>query len=251
MAGKSKNLSTEEKLIQLYELQANDSQIDEIKNLRGSLPLEVKKLEEDIKEVEAKISDAKETTKSLEKSISDKKNEAKEAEGLIKKYKEQQMNVRNNREFDSLSKEVEYQTLEIQLCEKRTKEYKIKIEENNVLISSLAEAFNDKNEALKIKENELNEIISKTKGDEEKLIKSREKLSKQIPERLYTAYSRIRNRVPNGKAVVKVERTSCGGCYSKVPPQRELDIAAMREIIFCEQCGRLLVSPAIDGEEEE
>ena len=250
MAGKKK-LSAEEKLLKLYELQQIDSQADEIENLRGSLPIQVQELEVEIVKAEESVTETNERIEALQKSISAKKLESKEAEGLIKKYKEQQMNVRNNREFDSLSKEIEYQTLEIQLCAKRVKEYKQKIEENTRLQEKLNAAVSDKQGALKHKNEELNNIVKETKSDEEKLKKKREKLAGQIPEKLYTTYSRIRSKVVDGLAVVKVERASCGGCYSKIPPQCEIDIASSREIVYCEQCGRLLVSPAIEGEEEE
>ena len=249
MAGTTKKMKTEDKLKKLYELQTLDSQIDEIRNLRGNLPLEIEEIELDVKKMQTRIDEAAEITKSLEKSISERKHEAKEAEALIKKYKEQQKNVRNNREFDSLSKEIEYQGLEIQLCEKRIKEYTEKITENEKLLDILKEQAQDKNEDLKYKQNELKEIVNETKGDEERLTKTAEKLRKEIPDSLLDIYHRIRSKVFDGMAVVKVERSACGGCYSILPAQREIDIQTLREIMYCEECGRLLVSPAIDSEE--
>jgi len=251
MAGTTKKMKTEDKLKKLYELQTVDSQIDEIRNLRGSLPLEIEEIELDVKKMQTRIDEADEITKSLEKSISERKHEAKEAEALIKKYKEQQKNVRNNREFDSLSKEIEYQGLEIQLCEKRIKEYSEKIAENEKLLDILKEQAEDKNEDLKYKQNELKGIENETKGDEERLTKAAEKLRKEIPESLLDIYDRIRSTVFDGLAVVKVERSACGGCYSILPAQREIDIQTSREIMYCEECGRLLVSPAIDSDETE
>jgi predicted nucleic acid-binding Zn-ribbon protein len=251
MAGTTKKMKTEDKLKKLYELQTVDSQIDDIKNLRGSLPLEIEEIELEVKKMQTRIDEVAEITKSLEKSISERKHEAKEAEALIKKYKEQQKNVRNNREFDSLSKEIEYQGLEIQLSEKRIKEYAEKIEENEKLLAILKDQAEDKNEDLKYKQNELKEIVNETKGDEERLIKAAEKLRKEIPESLLDVYNRIRNKVFDGCAVVKVERSACTGCYSILPAQREIDIHASREIMYCEECGRLLVSPAIDSDKTD
>lgn len=251
MAVKTKKLSTEDKLRKLYELQMIDSQVDEIQKLRGSLPLEIEELELEVKKMQARIDEAHETTKALEKSISGRKNEAKEAEALIKKYKEQQKNVRNNREFDSLSKEIEYQGLEIQLCEKRIKEYNNKIEENAKLLEDLTEQAKDKEEDLEHKKIKLEKIVSETKTEEEKHKKNSEKLQAEIPESLLDMYQHIRSKVFDGRAVVKLQRSACGGCYTTLPPQREIDIASSKEILFCEECGRLLVSPAIDSDTPE
>ncbi len=249
MAKISNKISTENKLKNLYELQKIDSQVDEIQKLRGSLPLEIEALELDMKKMQARIDEANETAKALEKSINERKHEAQEAEALITKYKKQQKNVRNNREFDSLSKEIEYQGLEIQLCEKRIREYNAKIEENDKLLKIINEQAKDKADDLEHKKIKLEKIINETKTEEENLIQTGKNLQSEIPEKLLNIYKHIRSKVFDGRAVVKLERSSCGGCYTILPPQREIDIASSREILTCEECGRLLVSPAIDSDE--
>ncbi len=249
MVNSTQKKSIETKLKKLYELQTIDSKVDEIKKLRGSLPIEIKDLEAEVEKMQTNISDVNETIKALKKSISERKNEAKDAEALIQKYKEQQKNVRNNREFDSLSKEIEYQGLEIQLCEKRIKEYNAQIEENTQKLTTLEDKANDKQEDLEHKRIKLEKIINETQTEEQQLLETRENIKEEIPEKTLKTYEHIRAKVFDGRAVVKLERSACGGCYSIMPPQQEITISTSKEIITCEECGRLLVSPAIDSDE--
>ncbi len=233
--------SVEEKLRNLYELQKIDSSIDRIKILRGELPLEVQDLEDEIAGLETRLSKLQEEKKELEKKISDKKNEIVDANALIKKYQEQQNNVRNNREYDSLSKEIEYQTLEIELCEKRIKEFNAELKEKTEAEEETNKLLDERKKDLEDKKEELNSIISETQKEEEDLQKRSEKVQSIIEPRLLTAYKRIRKNARNGLAVVTVERDACGGCFNKIPPQRQLDIRSRKKIIVCEYCGRILV----------
>ncbi|UCG26749.1 MAG: hypothetical protein JSV24_07140 [Bacteroidales bacterium] len=234
-------ISVEEKLKLLFELQTYDSEIDKIKTLRGELPLEVQDLEDEIAGLETRINNFAEEIKDLESSISNKKNEIKGAEGLIKKYEEQQMNVRNNREFDSLSKEIEFQTLEIELCEKRIREFTTQMKEKNEIIEESNTDLEERNGDLETKKSELDEIIADTQKEEEVLITNSKEIQDKIEPRLLTAYQRIRSNARNGLAVVTIERDACGGCFNKIPPQRQLDIKSRKKIIVCEYCGRILV----------
>jgi hypothetical protein len=241
-------LTVAEKLKALFELQMVDSKIDDIKRLRGELPLEVQDLEDEIEGLQTRIQNYEEDVVKLEESINNKKNEIKDAQGLIKKYTEQQNNVRNNREFDSLSKEIEFQTLEIELCEKRIKEFSIKIEEKSVIITESKEILEDRTGDLEQKKSELNSITSETQKDEEDLKNKSIEIQEMIEDRLRNAYKKIRGNARNGLAVVSVQRDACGGCFNKIPPQRQLDVRSRKKIIVCEYCGRILVDP--DMEEE-
>ncbi|HAF27504.1 MAG TPA: hypothetical protein DCG75_00510 [Bacteroidales bacterium] len=241
-------LTVAEKLKALFELQMVDSKIDDIKRLRGELPLEVQDLEDEIEGLQTRIQNYEEDVVKLEESINNKKNEIKDAQGLIKKYTEQQNNVRNNREFDSLSKEIEFQTLEIELCEKRIKEFSIKIEEKSVIITESKEILEDRTGDLEQKKSELNSITSETQKDEEDLKNKSIEIQELIEDRLRNAYKKIRGNARNGLAVVSVQRDACGGCFNKIPPQRQLDVRSRKKIIVCEYCGRILVDP--DMEEE-
>lgn len=238
-------LPIEEKLKLLYDLQMVDTEINKIKTLRGELPLEVQDLEDEIAGLETRINNLQEEIKELEKNVSAKKNEISQAQELIKKYESQQMNVRNNREYDSLSKEIEFQTLEIELCEKRIKEFTTEIEEKNNVISVSREKFDERNNDLTLKKKELEEIVGETQKEEDDLEKKAEDLEKLIEPRLVTAYNRIRKNARNGLAVVTVERNACGGCFNKIPPQRQVDIKSRKKIIVCEYCGRILVDDEI------
>ncbi|MEA3317780.1 MAG: C4-type zinc ribbon domain-containing protein [Bacteroidota bacterium] len=239
-AGNS-DLSVEEKLKALFELQTVDSKIDEIKVLRGELPLEVEDLEDEIAGLDTRVNKFDEDVKELEESISNKKNKIKESEALIKKYKTQKDNVRNNREFDSLSKEIEFQTLEIELSEKRIKEYTAKISEKTENIKESKETLEDRKIDLENKKGELEKIVAGTQKDEDTLLKKSEKIKKTIEERLINAYEKLRKNARNGLAVVAVERDACGGCFNKIPPQRQMDVRTRKKIIVCEYCGRILV----------
>ena len=235
------DIPVEEKLRALYELQQIDSQIDRIRTVRGELPLEVRDLEDEVAGLDTRANNLNEEIKQLEESINEKKNVMKDAAIAIKKYETQQGKVRNNREFDSLTKEIEFQNLEIQLAEKRIKEFKAQIAAKKEMIDGSQAALDERKNDLKLKKEELEDIVSETKKEEEDF-QSRSKVAEQkIEGRLLHAYSRVRQNVRNGLAVVPVERDACGGCFNKIPPQRQLDIRMHKKIIVCEHCGRILV----------
>ncbi len=238
-------ITIEKKLIALYSLQQVDSQVDKIRIIRGELPLEVQDLEDEIAGLETRVDNYIQETLAMEKSITDKKNAIKDALALIKKYEDQQMNVRNNREYDSLTKEIEYQNLEIQLSEKRIKEYQAGLELKKEEINTFQKLLQDRKNDLEIKRNELDDIIAETEKEEQDLIKNSEENRQYIEDRLLTAYTRIRKNARNGLAVVQIERDACGGCFNKIPPQHQLDIRMHKKIIVCEYCGRILVDDGI------
>lgn len=242
---KLQELSVEEKLQHLYELQRIDTEIDKIRTLRGELPLEVQDLEDEIAGLETRLENLKSEISEADKNVSTKKQEIAKSEELIKKYTEQLDNVRNNREYDALTKEVEFQKLEIELQNKRIREaQKIKAEkEVNLEIST--KQYDEKKADLDAKKAELDDIIAETHKDEETLEHKSEELSKNIEERLLLAYKRIRSNARNGLAVVTVDRDACGGCFNKIPPQRQLDIRSRKKIIVCEYCGRILIDKYI------
>jgi predicted nucleic acid-binding Zn-ribbon protein len=239
------DISIEEKLRALFELQKVDSEIDKIRILRGELPLEVQDLEDEIAGLETRVKNLEGEVKNLETAISNKKNEIAQAKDLIKKYQEQQNNVRNNREYDSLSKEIEYQTLEIELCEKRIKEFTAQIALKKEAIDQATALLNERKSDLDQKKKELEEIVAETQKEEEQLLQRSREIEAIIEPRLLTAYKKIRGNARNGLAVVTVERDACGGCFNKIPPQRQLDIRSRKKIIVCEYCGRILVDDEI------
>ena len=234
-------MTVAEKLKALYDLQLVDTAIDKIKILRGELPLEVQDLEDEIEGLQTRVSKYEDDIEGLEKSISGKNQEITNSQDLIKKYEEQQNNVRNNREYDSLSKEIEFQTLEIELAEKRIREFTAQIDEKKQVIGESTEVLDGRKQDLENKKKELEDIIAETQKEEEVLEKKSAELESIIEERLTTAYKKIRANARNGLAVVPVERDACGGCFNKIPPQRQLDIASKKKIIVCEYCGRILV----------
>ena len=236
-----KDVSVEEKLRTLFELQKVDSDVDKIRTLRGELPLEVQDLEDEIAGLETRIKNFSDEIAQLDETINKKKQEIKEAGLLIKKYEAQQMNVRNNREFDSISKEIEFQKLEIELCEKRIKEFVVDMSNKKNVLDSSNSVLDDKKSDLALKQKELEDIVAETRVEEGKLEDQSNDYRVRIEERLLTAYTRIRSNVRNGLAVVSVERNACGGCFNKIPPQRQLDIRSRKKIIVCEYCGRILV----------
>ena len=238
-------ISIEKKLIALYNLQQIDSQVDKIRIIRGELPLEVQDLEDEIVGLETRIDNYVQEAMALEKSITEKKNAIKDSHALIKKYEEQQMNVRNNREYDSLTKEIEFQNLEIQLSEKRIREFQQAEETQKIEIEHYQKVLSDRKNDLDIKKNELDDIVAETEKEENALIKNSEENRKFVEERLITAYTRIRKNARNGLAVVQIERDACGGCFNKIPPQHQLDIRMHKKIIVCEYCGRILVDDGI------
>ncbi|HOP58502.1 MAG TPA: C4-type zinc ribbon domain-containing protein [Bacteroidales bacterium] len=242
------DISVEDRLRALYSLQLVDSAIDKIKTLRGELPLEVQDLEDEIAGLETRLGNFRDEVMELEKSVQKKNIEISEAESLIKKYEEQQKNVRNNREYDSLSKEIEYQNLEIELFNKKIKEFNYQIEEKKKVITDSENSLSERQADLQNKKSELDEIIADTQKEEETLYKKREKVQDLIEERLLTAYKRIRANARNGLAVVPVQRDACGGCFNQIPPQRQLDIKSRKKIIVCEYCGRILVDDEIINE---
>ena len=251
---KMQELTVEEKLQNLYELQRIDTEIDKIKTLRGELPLEVQDLEDEIAGLETRIDNLKAELSELDKTTSTRKMDIKKAEESIKKYSEQLDNVRNNREYDALSKEIEFQKLEIELQEKRIREASKAKAEKDALMEESKKRYEDKVSDLEAKKGELNDIINETHKDEETLETKSKELAATIDERLLTAYRRIRSNDRNGLAVVTVDRDACGGCFNKIPPQRQLDIRSRKKIIVCEYCGRILIDKYIcdyDGSQQK
>jgi uncharacterized protein len=242
-------ISIEEKLKALYELQRIDSDIDKVKILRGELPLEVQDLEDEIEGLETRVKNLEDEVKGFELAVNNKKAEIANSKELITKYQEQQNNVRNNREYDSLSKEIEFQTLEIELCEKRIREFTIQIQGKKELILQSSTLFEERKNDLAMKQHELEDIIKDTQKEEESLNKKSKELEAIIEPRLISAYKRIRSNARNGLSVVTVERDACGGCFAKIPPQRQLDIKSRKKIIVCEYCGRILVDTEILAEQ--
>jgi uncharacterized protein len=240
---KAKEIKVEDKLKTLYKLQLIDSKIDKIRIVRGELPLEVQDLEDDVTGLQTRIDKINEEISDLDNTISGKKNLIIDAEAGIEKYKSQQNNVRNNREYDSLSKEIEFQTLEIELANKRIKEAKIKLDGKKDILSENESKINARQDELKLKQDELESIINETEKEEKALEADSAKAEALIDDRLIIGYKRVRNSVRNGLAVVSVERESCGGCFNKIPPQRQLEISLRKKVLVCEHCGRILVDP--------
>lgn len=236
-----KEISIEEKLLALFELQKVNSEIDRIRTLRGELPLEVQDLEDEVAGLQTRLDNIASEIDRFEREIKGKKAEIEEANMKIARYKEQQENVRNNREYDNLSKEIEFQTLEIQLCEKRINEFKIALENRKAEQVSAGELLKDRTLDLLQKKSELNEIVAETKQEEEVLRQQSKEIESRIEERLLNAFKRIRKNAHNGLAVVTVQRDACGGCFNKIPAQRQLDIRLRKKVIVCEYCGRILV----------
>jgi predicted nucleic acid-binding Zn-ribbon protein len=235
------DVSIEKKLVALYTLQQIDSQIDRIRIVRGELPLEVEDLEDEIAGLETRVDNHIQEVQSIEKQLYDKQISIKDCQTLIKRYEEQQNNVRNNREYDALTKEIEFQSLEIQLAEKRIREFNAQLAARKEEIEEAQKVLTERRNDLEVKRNELADIVTETELEEKALIKSSEEQQEFIEERLLTAYKRIRKNARNGLAVVNVERDACGGCFSAIPPQRQLDIRLHKKIIVCEYCGRILV----------
>ncbi len=237
--------SIEGKLRALYELQIIDSKIDRIRTVRGELPLEVQDLEDSVAGLETRVTNLSDELKELQDQIIEKTESIKDFKSNIKKYEAQQGKVRNNREYDAITKEIEFQNLEIQLAEKRLKEYKFAVEQKSEIVEKSQVDFSERKKDLKLKKSELDEIITETEKEEKDLVKASEKASDNIEDRLVNAYRRIRENTRNGLAVVPVERDSCGGCFNKIPPQKQLDIKMNKKILVCEHCGRIMVDPNI------
>ncbi|MDP3462205.1 MAG: C4-type zinc ribbon domain-containing protein [Bacteroidales bacterium] len=238
-------ISIEKKLIALYTLQQIDSQIDRIRIIRGELPLEVQDLEDEIAGLETRIEKYNIEIAGFKQMIAEKHASIKESQGLIKRYEEQQQNVRNNREYDSLSKEIEFQTLEIQLSEKRIREHNAKIEEFSSEIATADKKLEERKSDLSVKKAELQSIVEETEKEEQDLTDRSRASEEVVEDRLVHAYKRIRNNARNGLAVVQIERDACGGCFNKIPPQHQLDIRMHKKVIVCEYCGRILIDQDI------
>lgn len=241
MATKTTVNTVEERLTLLSDIQTIDSRIDEIQKLKGELPIEVADLEDEIEGLGKRLERIKDEISGFEEAVAGRKIKKKEAEALIQKYTKQQGNVKNNREFDALTKEIELQNLEIQISDKRMKESGAKIEAHKEFLKESEELIKTRTDDLAIKKVELDKIIVKTEKDEKKLTKDRAALVKKTEERLMNAYNRIRGKYRNGLAVVSISRNACGGCFNSIPPQVQLEIGAMKRVIQCENCARILV----------
>jgi uncharacterized protein len=234
-------ITIEKRLVALYSLQQIDSEIDRIRIIRGELPLEVEDLEDEVVGLETRIENHNVEIQTLENSIREKQLAIKDCLTLIKRYEEQQNNVRNNREYDALTKEIEFQNLEIQLAEKRIKEFATQLAKCQEEIQQAQQVLEERRNDLNVKRNELADIVTETEQEEKDLIRKSNEQQKFIEDRLLVAYKRIRKNARNGLAVVPVERDACGGCFNAIPPQRQLDIRMHKKIIVCEYCGRILV----------
>lgn len=232
--------TVEQKLESVLKLQSIDSKIDDIKKVRGDLPEEVRDIEDEIAGFQTRINKYNDEIKEQDDVIQNLKNGIKDAEKLIKKYEDQQQNVRNNREFDAIAKEIEFQQLEIQLCEKKIKEAGYKIDLRKKDIESTSEALSLRKGDLEAKKGELDVIIAEGEEEIAKLMKDRDGAAKKVEERLLMSYNRLKNNFRNGLAVVMVKRDACGGCFNQVPPQRQAEIKERKKIIVCEHCGRIL-----------
>lgn len=248
---KKVEVSVEERLRALYDLQLIDSRVDEIRNIRGELPLEVRDLEDEVEGLNTRLEKLVGSLALIDDDIKSKKNLIEEAKTLIKKYAEQQKNVRNNREYNSLTKEIEFQELEMQLAEKHIKEFKVQIEQKKEIITETKDRLKDRQTHLKHKKGELNAILAETEKEELALIKKSEEYQELIDVRLVQAYHRIRNNVKNGLAVVAIERGASGGSFFTIPPQVQVEIASRKKVITDEHSGRILVDAVLANEQKE
>ena len=241
------DLSVEEKLKTLYQLQAALSSIDEKRALRGELPLEVQDLEDEIEGLTTRVEKIKNEIDEFQRAITQKKGEIADAEASVARYKSQLDDVKNNREYDTLSKEIEFQTLEIELCNKKIREANTRIQEKQNELAANEEVIQERQGDLDVKKGELDEIMTETRAEEDKLKEKVKELEAKIESRLLTSFKRIRKNARNGLGVVYVQRDACGGCFNKIPPQRQLDIKMHKKIIVCEYCGRILIDPELAG----
>ena len=240
-------LTEEEKLKTLYELQTTLSAIDEKRALRGELPLEVQDLEDEIVGLNTRMEKIENEINEFQYAVSQKKSEIEQAQASVERYQKQLDEVKNNREYDTLTKEIEFQNLEIELCKKKIKDAVIKIDERHRDLKHAQELLADRNVALKQKKGELDEIMQETREEEEALKAKAYELEAKIEDRLLTSFKRIRKNARNGLGIVYVQRDACGGCFNKIPPQRQLDIKMHKKIIVCEYCGRILIDPELAG----
>ena len=254
MAKKKENpaeMSVETKLKSLYQLQTMLSEIDKIRILRGELPLEVEDLEDEIEGLKTRIENTTDEIKELRARINELKTKIDLANEKLAGYKSQLDNVRNNREYDLLNKEIEFQTLEIELCNKRNREAAAAEKNKEELIERSKATLEERSQDLEVKKNELDEIVAETKAEEEKLREKAKNLEISIEPRLLTAFKRIRKNSRNGLGIVYVQRDACGGCFAKIPPQRQLDVRMRKKVIVCEYCGRILIDPELAGVKAE
>ena len=240
-------MPVEERLKTLYQLQTTLSGIDEKRALRGELPLEVQDLEDEIEGLSTRIEKIQNEIAEYEQAVVMKRGEIETAKASVERYKNQLNDVKNNREYDTLSKEIEFQSLEIELCNKKIKEATIKIEDKKSELDQNQEVIEDRRQALELKKSELDEIMEETRAEEDKLKQKVKELEAKIEPRLLTSFKRIRKNARNGLGIVYVQRDACGGCFNKIPPQRQLDIKMHKKIIVCEYCGRILIDPELAG----
>ena len=241
------DLSEEDKLSTLYHLQTTLSAIDEKRALRGELPLEVQDLEDEIVGLNTRMEKIENEISEFQQAVSQKRGDILTAEASVNRYQAQLDEVKNNREYDTLTKEIEFQSLEIELCKKKIKDALIKIEERNADLKQAQELVADRKVALQQKKGELDEIMQETREEEEKLKEKAKEYEAKIEPRLLSSFKRIRKSVRNGLGIVYVQRDACGGCFNKIPPQRQLDIKMHKKIIVCEYCGRILIDPELAG----
>ena len=241
------DMPVEERLKTLYQLQTTLSGIDEKRALRGELPLEVQDLEDEIEGLTTRIDNIQNDIREFEQAVNMKRGEIETAKASVERYKNQLNDVKNNREYDTLSKEIEFQTLEIELCNKKIREANVKIEEKKAELAQNQELIDDRRQALEVKKGELDEIMEETRSEEEKLKAKVKELEIKIEPRLLTSFKRIRKNARNGLGIVYVQRDACGGCFNKIPPQRQLDIKMHKKVIVCEYCGRILIDPELAG----
>lgn len=244
-----REITVEDKLKTLYLLQTKLSEVDKIKILRGELPLEVSDLDDEIAGLSTRIGKYESDLKEFETAVSQQKQKIQESTLKIEKYKEQLDNVRNNREYDHLSKEVEFETLEIELCEKRIKEFTLNIKNLKEQIEQSRDFLKERSADLTQKKEELDEIVAETKQQEEQLREEIKNIEGDVEARLLQAFKRIRKSARNGLAIVSIERGACGGCYNKIPPQKQMDIKLGKKIIVCEYCGRIMIDPEMIAEQ--
>ena len=245
------DLSVEEKLKTLFQLQTALSAIDEKKALRGELPLEVEDLEAEIEGLNTRVERIQNEIDEFERAISQKKGEIIDAQNNVERYKQQLNDVRNNREYDTLSKEIEYQSLEIELCNKKISEAQRRIAEKQDELQANQSVMDEKQADLDLKRSELDEIMEETRAEEDKLKEKVHEYEAKIESRLLTSFKRIRKNARNGLGIVYVQRDACGGCFNKIPPQRQLDIKMHKKVIVCEYCGRILIDPELAGVKTE
>mgnify|MGYP004520598523 FL=1 len=247
MAKKESEISVESKLQTLYQLQTTLSAIDEKRALRGELPLEVQDLEDEIAGLKTRIEHIEGDINDFQQAVAQKQGEIKEAEESVERYKKQLDEVRNNREYDTLTKEIEFQSLEIELCNKKIKEANAKVEDKKRELARTNDLINDRQQALDEKKSELDEIMQETREEEQALKAKAEELETKIEPRLLSSFKRIRKNARNGLGIVYVQRDACGGCFNKIPPQRQLDIKMHKKVIVCEYCGRIMIDPELAG----